>query len=247
MTAVEGETRMTRNTMTETRKTRSSEAFYGRRHGKALKSYQAGIRDEFLPKLHLAPADLTSDLDLTTLFEADVSGVRLEIGFGGGEHLIHRSREERKFGFIGVEPFVNSMAKCMFAYSEEPTGNLRVYDDDATLLLDAMPEGQIDRIDLLYPDPWPKTRHHKRRFVSQKNLDRFARVLKSDGLFRFASDIPHYINWTLSHCEEHSAFEWIAQGPEDWHTPYQGWPSTRYEAKALREGRTPCYLQFKRL
>lgn len=247
MTAVESETRKTRSTHVETRKTRSSEAFYGRRHGKALKPLQAAIRDEFLPKLHLAPNDLSPNFDLKSLFEANVSGVILEIGFGGGEHLIHRSRQECAFGFIGVEPFVNSMAKCMFSYSEQPTGNLRVYDDDATVLLDALPEGQIDRIDLLYPDPWQKTRHHKRRFVSQKNLNRFARVLKPGGLFRFASDIPHYINWTLSHCDEHPSFEWIASGPKDWHTPYDGWPSTRYEAKALREGRTPCYLQFNRV
>lgn len=247
MPATEGEPRKTRSMSEETRKTRSSEAFYGRRHGKALKPFQAEVRDQFLPKLHLAPESLPPSQDLTQLFEAPVSGVRLEIGFGGGEHLIHRSRQESDFGFIGVEPFVNSMAKCMFAYSEQPTGNVRVYDDDATVLLDALPEGQIDRIDLLYPDPWHKTRHHKRRFVSQKNLDRFARVLKSGGLFRFASDIPHYINWTLSHCDQHTAFNWFAEGPEDWRKPYEGWPSTRYEAKALREGRTPCYLQFKRV
>lgn len=230
----------------EPRRERSSEAFFGRRHGKAMKPFQVTLRDKHLPKLHLAPADLTPSTDMASLFERPVQGVRLEIGFGGGEHLIHRSREESDFGFIGVEPFVNSMAKCMASYDEQPTGNLRVYDDDATALLDAMPDGQIDRIDLLYPDPWPKSRHHKRRFVSMKNLDRFARVLKSGGMFRFASDIPHYINWTLSHCDAHPVFEWQAVGPQDWHTPYAGWPSTRYEAKALREGRTPCYLSFEK-
>ena len=124
--------------------------------------------------------------------------------------------------------------------------NIRVYDDDATQLLDWLPEGQIDQIDLLYADPWPKKRHWKRRFVSQVNLDRFHKVLKPEGIFCFASDIDTYVNWTLQHCRDHGGFEWTARNATDWLTPYDGWPGTRYEAKARREGRSSAYLTFRK-
>jgi tRNA (guanine-N7-)-methyltransferase len=185
--------------------------------------------------------------DLATLFEADVSGVRLEIGFGGGEHLLHEAAAHPDTGFIGVEPFVNSMAKMMVAVTESPLANLRVYDDDATQLLDWLPEASLTGIDLFYPDPWPKKKHWKRRFVSQVNLVRFARVLKPGGIFRFASDIDTYVNWTLLHCARHGNFEWQATEADDWRKPYSGWPGTRYEAKAFREGRTPAYLTFRKI
>ena len=146
-------------------------------------------------------------------------------------------------GFIGVEPFVNGMAKLMARLAEEPRDNLRVYGDDATRLLDWLPDASLAGIDLFYPDPWPKKRHWKRRFVGRANLDRFARVLRPGGEFRFASDI---VNWTLLACRAHPAFAWKAASAQDWRDPYPGWPGTRYEAKALREGRTPAYLTFLR-
>src|SRR5690606_11193653 len=116
----------------------------------------------------------------------------LEIGFGAGERLLSQAQRHAGIGFIGVEPFVNGMAKFLSALAEHPAGNLRVHDDDATRLLDWLPAASIDVVELLYPDPWPKRRHWKRRFVSQVNLDRIARVLKTGGSFRFASDIAHY-------------------------------------------------------
>jgi tRNA (guanine-N7-)-methyltransferase len=122
--------------------------------------------------------------------------------------------------------------------------NVRLFDDDASELLDWLPDNSLDRIDLLYPDPWPKKRHWKRRFVGQANLDRFVRVLKPGGLFRFASDIDTYINWTLQHTEAQGQFNWLAETADDWNTPWNGWTRTRYEAKAYREGRPPAYLQF---
>jgi tRNA (guanine-N7-)-methyltransferase len=134
----------------------------------------------------------------------------------------------------------------MAALACEPTGNLRVYDDDATRLLDWLPPASLSGIDLLYPDPWPKKKHWKRRFVGPANLGRFARVLKPGGRFRFASDIDTYVNWTLLHCRRHGALEWLAEEAPDWNSPYEGWPGTRYEAKALREGRQPSYLTFIR-
>ncbi|RWB75588.1 tRNA (guanosine(46)-N(7))-methyltransferase TrmB [Mesorhizobium sp.] len=224
---------------------RSTEAFFGRRHGKTIRPQQAialesGLRAYRLDLAAAAPADLK------TLFKVDVSALQLEIGFGGGEHLLHRALEAPATGFIGVEPFVNGMAKMMTALTARPLGNLRVYDDDATRLLDWLPQASLDGIDLLYPDPWPKKKHWKRRFVSPANLDRFARVLKAGGRFRFASDIDSYVNWTLLACRANGAFLWQANEASDWHQPYQGWPGTRYEAKALREGRRPAYLTFIR-
>jgi tRNA (guanine-N7-)-methyltransferase len=184
--------------------------------------------------------------DLRSLFAAPVEDVRLEIGFGGGEHLLHESARFPATGFIGVEPFVGGMAKFVMALAEIAPGNIRIHDDDATQLLDWLPDASLAGIDLFYPDPWPKKRHWKRRFVNPANLDRFARVARPGGRFRFASDIDHYVDWTLIACRDHPAFEWLAESAEDWRKPYEAWPGTRYEAKALREGRTPAYLTFAR-
>ncbi|MEO3997610.1 tRNA (guanosine(46)-N(7))-methyltransferase TrmB [Mesorhizobium sp. CAU 1732] len=231
--------------MSEARRTRSTEAFYGRRRGKSLSPAQAGASARLLPDLKL---DLSTQApsDLTGLFAAPVTDVRLEIGFGGGEHLHHETGRFPQSGFIGVEPFVNGMAKLVAKIAEEPRENLRFHDDDATQLLDWLPDASLDGIDLFYPDPWPKKKHWKRRFVNVANLDRFARVLKPGAPFRFASDIDTYVNWTLLACRDHGAFDWQAASALDWRTPYEAWPGTRYEAKAIREGRTPAYLTFVR-
>ncbi|WP_274626225.1 tRNA (guanine(46)-N(7))-methyltransferase TrmB [Arvimicrobium flavum] len=230
----------------ENRRSRATEAFFGRRRGKGLRTMPGTALETQLPVYRI---DLSSPApgDLRELFRAPVSRLRLEIGFGGGEHLLHEARRFPDTGFIGVEPFVNSMAKMMLAVAKQPQPNLRVYDDDATQLLDWLPATCLDGIDLLYPDPWPKKRHWKRRFVSKVNLDRFAQAMKPGALLRFASDIDTYVNWTLLHCRAHPDFEWLATSAADWHTPYDGWPSTRYEAKAIREGRPPAYLTFRRL
>jgi tRNA (guanine-N7-)-methyltransferase len=231
--------------MTGERRSRSTEAFYGRRHGKTLRPLQAGALERGLQHYRIDVA-VPPPADLRTLFAIPVSSVRLEIGFGGGEHLLHDAEANRQTGLIGVEPFVNGMAKLMTALAEHPRSNVRVHDDDATQLLDWLPDGSLDGIALLYPDPWPKKKHWKRRFVGSINLDRFARVLRSGGIFRFASDIDTYVNWTLLHCRAHPAFDWQATEAGDWREPYPDWPGTRYEAKAKREGRTPAYLRFIR-
>jgi tRNA (guanine-N7-)-methyltransferase len=232
--------------MIEGRRSRSTEAFFGRRRGKTIRPLQATALAEGLQRYRL---DLSrpAPADIRTLFPTEVSDVRLEIGFGGGEHLRHEASGHPRTGFIGVEPFVNSMAKMMVAVEETPLANLRVFDDDATRLLDWLPEASLAGIDLLYPDPWPKKKHWKRRFVSPVNLGRFARVLKKGGIFRFASDIDSYVNWTLLACAAHSNFAWEAAEADDWRKPYPGWPGTRYEAKALREQRKPAYLTFRRI
>lgn len=230
----------------EARRGRSTEAFFGRRMGKPVSPLQAAALQS---GLHQRGIDLSQPAParLETLFSVPVSAVRLEIGFGGGEHLRHQAAVHADTDFIGVEPFVNSMAKMMTALSQQPLANLRVYDDDATALLDWLPDACLSGIDLLYPDPWPKKKHWKRRFVNPANLDRFGRVLQPGGIFRFASDIDTYINWTLLRCAAHPAFEWQASTAADWGQPYAGWPGTRYEDKAIRENRRPAYLTFKRV
>ena len=231
--------------MTGDRPSRATEAFFGRRRGKALRPAQQAALDSLLPRLGLdirtpAPARLQE------LFDAELDEIRLEIGFGGGEHLLHRAGALPHVGFIGIEPFRNGMAKLLSALQADPRPNIRVYDEDATQLLDWLPSASLAGIDLLYPDPWPKKKHWKRRFVGKANLDRFARVLKPGGEFRFASDIDTYVNWTLIACHRHPAFEWMARSADDWRQPFPGWPGTRYEAKAVREGRIPAYLTFLR-
>lgn len=224
---------------------RAAEAFFGRRRGKALRPAQAQAIETVLPSLRV-DLDAPAPIDASALFPTSVEAIRLEIGFGGGEHFLYRAAEAPQTGFIGVEPFVNGMAKCVSILATEPRNNVRLFDDDATRLLDWLPPACIDHVDLLYPDPWPKKKHWKRRFVSAVNLDRLARVLKPGGRFCFASDIDTYVNWTLLHCRAHQAFDWTAVSADDWRRSYPGWPGTRYEAKAMREGRVPAYLTFVR-
>jgi tRNA (guanine-N7-)-methyltransferase len=231
--------------MTQHRK-RAAEAFFGRRHGKTLRPLQRAALDDVLPFYAL---DLSTPppADIRSLFTAPVEEVWLEIGFGGGEHLLAESGRLPDTGFIGAEPFVNGLAKLAVYLKGDPRRNLRIHGDDALRLLDWLPEASLSGIDLLYPDPWPKRRHWKRRFVNRANLDRFARVLAQGGLFRFASDIGHYVNWTLLACRGHGAFEWTAKMPPDWQAPFEGWPGTRYEAWAIGEGRKPAYLTFRKV
>ncbi len=233
-------------------KERASEAFFGRRRGKALRAAQIKREETLLPLLKLDLSKPAPEQLAELFFNGDAThvgaDVRIEIGFGGGEHLVHEMDRFPQTGFIGVEPFVNGMAKLLGALEgqKQRLQHIRLYDDDATELLDWLPSSSIAGIDLFYPDPWPKKKHWKRRFVNEKNLDRFARVLKKGAPFRFASDIDTYVNWTLFHCSHHPDFIWSASTPDDWKLPFQEWPGTRYEEKAMKAGRTPAYLTFVR-
>lgn len=232
--------------MTEDTPDRPS-AFYGRRKGKALREGQAGLIEGLLPQLAL---DLTSPApaDPRGLFAAPVDDVWVEIGFGGGEHMIATAQANPKVGIVGAEPFVNGMAKALAVVDRERlAGRIRLHHADAVPLLDWLPAGSVGRLYLLYPDPWPKTRHWKRRFVDRANLDRIARVLRPGGEFRFASDWAPYVDWTLRRLLDHPSFRWTAEASEDWKRPWSGWPGTRYEAKAIREGRVPAYVVAERL
>lgn len=218
---------------------------HGRRKGKPLSARRDGLMRDLLPSLLLdlkAPAPS----DARALFPLEVAEIGMEIGFGGGEHLLSEAARNPKTGFIGVEPFVNGMAKALAAIADGEVENIRLFDSNAALVLDWLPRASLSRIDLLYPDPWPKTRHWKRRFLSGDNLDKMARALRPGGSLRIASDIASYIEWTLAHILRREDFSWTAKVPQDWQKPWPLWPGTRYEAKAIREGRTPAYLAFQR-
>jgi len=221
-------------------------SFFGRRKGKALRPGQRRALETILPALRLDLSTPAPD-DLAALFPLPAAAINLEIGFGGGEHLLDAARAHPGAGFIGVEPFENGMAKAVAAIARDAIRNVRLFDADAALLLDWLPAASLARVDLLYPDPWPKRRHWKRRFVQDRSVAEIARVLRPGGEFRFASDIPDYAAWTLAHVLRSSAFEWTAERADDWRQPWPGFFRTRYEAKAEREGRAPCYLIFKRI
>lgn len=220
-------------------------AFFGRRKGRPLRPTLRLLFDRLLPDLAL-PLESPPLPALAVLFPVPVSEVRLEIGFGGGEHLIASALAQPRVGFIGCEPFVNGMAKALAQVAAHGLRTIRLHHGDAIELLRWLPPASIASVDLLYPDPWPKRRHRKRRFVQEHTIAEIARVLRRGGVFRFASDIPDYVDWTLAHVLASPAFAWSAECADDWRSPWPGFVRTRYEAKALREGRTPCYLVFTR-
>jgi tRNA (guanine-N7-)-methyltransferase len=184
---------------------------------------------------------------LRALFSAPIDDVRLEIGFGGGEHLVAQAASHPRIGFIGIEPFVNGMAKALAALAESPLTNIRLHHGEAADVLAWLPDGALARVDLIYPDPWPKRRHWKRRFVQDDSVAALARILAAGGEFRFVTDMPDYAAWTLVRLLRSDAFSWTAERADDWRRPWPGFSGTRYEAKAKREGRTPCYLIFRRM
>ena len=221
-------------------------ALFGRRKGHKLRAHQADLIEQLLPRLSLDIAG-PSPPDLADLFDPRADEVRLEIGFGGGEHLIAEARAFANVGFIGCEPYVNGMAKILTQIEAHNIGNVRLFAGDATELLAWLPPHSLARIDLIHPDPWPKRRHWKRRFVQDATVDAMARVLKPDGEFRFVSDIDDYCAWTLAHLARAPDFVWTAERADDWRLPWADYTMTRYGRKAEREGRHAAYLQFRRV
>ena len=199
--------------------------------------------DEELPRLRMPVGPLEN---LQSLFSNPVSDVWLEIGFGAGEHLIHQAEANPHIGFIGAEPFINGVARVLAEAEKKSLHNIRIHDDDARPLLERLPAASIGRVFLLFSDPWPKTRHHKRRFVNAANLDALARILKPGGEFRFASDDAGFVRWALAATLAHDGFDWTAKGPADWRERPPDAIATRYETKALTEGRNCVYLRFQR-
>jgi len=221
-------------------------AFFGRRKGHKLRQHQADLVDNLLPHLAL---DITQGApsDVREMFDPRAEELRLEIGFGGGEHLAAEAEIHPATGFIGCEPYVNGMAKILAQIEARNIGNIRLLAGDAAELLAWLPKTSLSRIDLIHPDPWPKRRHWKRRFVQDKTIAAMARVLKQGGEFRFVCDIDDYCAWTLSHLSRSPDFVWLAERADDFRKPWDGYTMTRYGKKAAREGRKAAYLRFRRV
>jgi tRNA (guanine-N7-)-methyltransferase len=222
--------------------------FYGRFKGKGLRDSQKTYLDEDLLRLSPGPVGWEDNPDRTPLDLTDLFGKRdvwLEIGFGGGEHMVHQAAQNPDIGFIGCEPYINGVAMLLGKIRQAGCANIRIHPGDARDMFDVLPDASIARAFLLYPDPWPKKRHHRRRFVTPEHLEPLARVLKPGAIFRVATDIPDYVRQTLEQVPRHG-YEWLAECPADWRDPWDDWHSTRYEQKALREGRVPHYLTFRR-
>lgn len=216
--------------------------FFGRRKGKALRARQASLTETLLPRLRVTPENLRTDPDLLS----GQDDLWLEIGFGGGEHLVCDAQLNPRVRFIGCEPFVNGVAKLLASVEENNLQNIRIFDGDALAILSALPDASLGRIAILYPDPWPKSRQRKRRFISAESIAQMARSLRDGAEVHFATDIDDYSAWTLARFMSSSEFEWKATASSDWKNPWPAWPSTRYEAKAIREGRAPAYFTFVR-
>ena len=222
--------------------------FYGRLKGKSLRKSQQTYIAEDLDALSPGAVDWDVNPDREPLDLAGLFGnndVWLEIGFGGGEHMVHQAARNADVGFIGCEPYINGVAMLLGKIRDAGCENIRIHPGDVRDMFDVLPNNSISCAFLLYPDPWPKKRHHRRRFVTPEHLEPLARVLKPGAIFRVATDIPDYVRQTLEEVPK-QGFEWLAERPRDWREPWDDWLSTRYEQKALREGRVPHYLTFRR-
>lgn len=215
---------------------RPRRVLYGRRRGRKLRPGRAALVAARLPRI-----EISLPVDLATLF-GDAREVWLEIGFGAGEHLAAQAERHRDVGFIGCEPFFDGVAKLITEIAERDLDNVRVFRDDARLLLEALPAASIARAFVMFPDPWPKVRHHKRRILSREGFAALARVMPDDAELRVATDDPDYLEWI----QEHAAGEGSFVVEHRWQERPPGWPGTRYEEKALQAGRKPVYLAFRR-
>ncbi len=213
---------------------------YGRRKGPKLSPHQQHLRDTLLPSLALAPE---KGREPRAYFD-DVDDVWLETGYGAGEHLLWQATEHPRTGLIGAEPYEAGTSKLLSKLVEGAPRNLKIYEGDVRDIIDALPDASIGRFFILFPDPWPKTRHHKRRFIQMEMLDHLARILKPAAELRFASDDAGYLNYALERLMAHPAFRWTATRAADWHSRPADWPQTRYEAKRLHG--PPAFLRFVR-
>ena len=233
--------------------------FFGRRQGRKIRKAKTSLLDRFLPKLEITPNTV---LNKETLFGTEVKTICLEIGFGNGEHIAGQALNNPETGFIGAEVFKNGVANLLtlitgikqadqvpetISLLPERVDNIRIYADDIRLLFARLPDNFLDKVFLLFPDPWPKKRHAERRFVNPDNLKEIARILKPNGLFRIATDHPIYKTWVLHQMRNNTNFKWTATCGNDWKHPPYDWVETKYQRKAIREGRRPVFFEYKRL
>jgi tRNA (guanine-N7-)-methyltransferase len=212
---------------------------YGRRKGPKLSARQAGLRRTLLQQLAFIPGG-----DLRTVFPNSVQDVWLEVGFGAGEHLAWQAEHHSDIGLIGAEPYEMGVAKLLTKLEENPPANVRIYEGDGREVIAGLPDASLGRFFLLFPDPWPKTRHQKRRFLQFAMLNELARVLKPGAELRFATDDKSYLPYALERLLAHPSFEWLAKGPRDWLSRPADWPPTRYETKAIKG--PPVFFRFAR-
>ena len=221
--------------------------FYGRRNARTPRPKRRAMIEEHLPRLALPdPLGLPDPIDPHSLFDTGRAQVWMEIGFGGGEHLAGQAERNRDVNIIGCEPFMDGVGSMVRHAVERNLDNVRLLCDDSRPLLYRLKPASLDKAFLLFPDPWPKTRHAGRRFIENRNLDALAAALKAGAEFRVVSDHMPYIAWTLRHVTAHSDFEWTAERPDDWRRRPDDWVPTRYEQKALRQGKCCVYLRFRR-
>ena len=218
---------------------RNRRKLYGRRKGPKLSSRQAGLRQTLLGVVAWVPGG-----DPLAQFPDTVQELWLEVGFGAGEHLVWQAKAHPHVGLLGAEPYEMGMAKLLTKLEETPLNTVRLYEGDGREIIEALPDASLGRFFLLFPDPWPKTRHHKRRFLQMEMLDQLARVLKPGAELRFATDDKSYLPYALERLMAHPKFRWLAQGPSDWKARPADWPPTRYEAKQIRG--LPTFLRFVR-
>ena len=224
--------------------------FYGRLKGKHMKDTQKGYVAEdlaaiSLPNVSWEENPKRTQIDMKAQFGDNP--VWLEVGFGGGEHMVHQAVQNPHVQFLGCEPYINGVGMLLGKIRKAGVENITLHAGDARDVMDILPDGSIDRAFLLYPDPWPKKRHHRRRFVTPEHLDPLARCLKSGAIFRVATDIQDYVRQTMEQMTVRDDFEWLAETADDWRVAWPDWHSTRYEQKAFREGRTPHYMTFRKL
>lgn len=234
--------------MAENTEVRPVKRVYGRRLGRPMHKSRLDVLETVLPDRQVAKELLKEDgaLPSSTIFETPVSELHFEIGFGNGEHLLYIMGEHPDAHFIGAEPFVNGMSAFLKSLPVPTPQNVRVHMDDALMVLNSLEDASVDFLYILNPDPWPKSRHHKRRIVSEANLEIYARVLKDGGMMIQTTDVDELAEWMLTKTINCPHFEWLAEKPEDWKTAPNGWMATRYENKGRDAGRTQTYLIYQR-
>ena len=221
---------------------------HGRRKGPKLSPRKQALLERVLPRLRISrPGPRPGGLDLAALFGRGYRRYGLEIGFGKGEHLAARAATEPETGFIGCEPYLNGLVAFLDRAEEQGLENVRVYDDDARHILEALAENALDVVYLIHPDPWPKRRHAKRRFVNPGNLDLLARILRPGGALLIVTDDPVHRQWTAIQMAQRREFEWTAECPADWRQAPAGWIETRYAEKAERAGRSDTFFLYRRM
>jgi tRNA (guanine-N7-)-methyltransferase len=218
-------------------------ALYGGSRGKPLRAGQKRLLAEALPQFSIALEGLAGG----RAFGRTPREMWLEIGFGAGEHLIEQAKANLDIGVVGCEPFLNGFVAALAGLRREGLSNVRLRRGDAQAVIEAAPNAFFSRVFVLYPDPWPKRRHHKRRLIARGVIDSLARVMRQGAELRFATDIDDYAGWTLARFLDSPHFRWAAVQADDWRRPWSEWRPTRYEVKARSEGRGSVYLTFVRL